>query len=336
MTSTLPTSPLGTTDMHLTRVGLGAWAIGGAGWSFGWGAQEDGDSVRAIARAAELGVNWVDTAGVYGLGHSEVVTGRALKAIPEADRPYVFTKGGLVWDAGHPEARASRVGEPASVRQDIEDSLRRLDVERIDLFQIHWPAEDGHGIDEYWQVLADAVDAGKGRALGLSNHPVALLEQAEEIRHVDSLQPPFNMMRRGAAHDVIPWCHDHGTGVIVYSPMASGVLTGRWTRERAEALPSDDWRHASADHAGEHLDRNLALVERLRPIAERHDVSVGAVAIAWTLAWPGVTGAIVGARSPEQVDGWIDAATLELDAADLAIIGDALGDLGIGDEPTAP
>lgn len=336
MNTSLPTVPFGRTDMAITRVGFGAWAIGGGDWSFGWGAQDDDASVRAIVHAAERGINWVDTAAIYGLGHSEVVTGKALRALPEADRPLVFTKGGLEWSPDDRMKPAARVGDPAIVARHIDDSLTRLRVDRIDLFQMHWPSEDGHPIEEYWQVFADAMAAGKVRAIGLSNHSVPMLEAAEAVAHVDSLQPPFNMLRRDAAADVIPWCEAHGTGVIVYSPMASGVLTGRWSRERAEALPDDDWRRNSGNHAGEHLDRNLELVERLRPIAERLDVTVGALAVAWTLAFPGVTGAIVGARSPEQVDGWIAAADLELGDDDLRAIAEALADLEAGSGPLTP
>lgn len=336
MTTSLPTVPFGGSDMSITRVGFGAWAVGGGGWAFSWGSQKDADSVRAIVHAVEQGINWVDTAAIYGLGHSEVVTAEALKAIPEADRPYVFTKGGLRWDKDNPMTPPDRVGDPDSIRWEVEQSLTRLDLERIDLYQMHWPAEDGHEVDEYWPVFKELMDSGKVRAIGLSNHSVPMLETAEAHAHVHSLQPPFNMLQREAAADVIPWCYAHGTGVIVYSPMASGVLTGTWSEDKARSLEHDDWRRNSADHAGANLERNLTLVDRLRPIAARHDATVGAVAVAWTLTFPGVTGAIVGGRSPEQVDGWVDAGALELTDQDLTEIRSALTELQAGNGPLEP
>ena len=334
--TTLPTVPFGATDMAITRVGFGAWALGGGGWAFSWGPQDDVQSVGAIIYAVERGVNWVDTAAIYGLGHSEVVTARALKALPEADRPYIFTKGGLRWNDADRMAPARRVGDPASIRYEVEQSLRRLDVERIDLYQMHWPGEDGFGVEEYWPVFAELMDAGKLRAIGLSNHVVADLETCEAIRHVNSLQPPFNMLRRGAAAELLPWCARHDTGVIVYSPMGSGILTGAFTREKAASLAEDDWRRGSNDFNGERLDRNLALVDRLRRVADAHGTTPGAVAVAWTLTFPGVSGAIVGARSPEQVDGWLPAAALTLSDGELAAIREALTDLGAGDGPLEP
>ena len=323
MKTPFPTVPLGTTDMAITRVGFGAWAVGGE-WAFGWGQQDDAESVAAIRHAVESGVNWIDTAAVYGLGHSERVVAQALTGLSEADRPYVFTKGGQVWDESDRTQRPRRVGGAASLRREVEASLRRLDVERIDLYQMHWPPNDGATVEDYWPVFLDLVDEGKVRAVGLSNHSVQQLGTAEALGHVDSVQPPLNLIRREAAAEVIPWCAAHGTGVIVYSPMASGLLTGSFTAERAAALDEGDWRRASPDFAGDGLRRNLALVDALRPVAERHDVSVGAVAIAWTLTTPGVTGAIVGARRPAQVDGWLPAAQLALDQRDLEEITTAL------------
>ncbi len=336
MSETLPVVPFGRTDMSITRVGFGAWAIGGGGWAFGWGPQDDEPSIRAIVHAVERGINWVDTAAIYGLGHSEVITAKALKAIPQDDRPYVFTKGGLRWDDADRMAPARRVGDPASIRYEVEQSLRRLEVDRIDLYQMHWPAEDGFTVADYWPVFSELLDAGKVRAIGLSNHFVSHLDTCEAIRHVDSLQPPFNMLRRGSAADVIPWCASHNTGVIVYSPMASGILAGSYTTEKVAALAADDWRRRSDDFRSPALERNLALVERLRPIAEAHGTTVGAIAVAWTLTFPGVTGAIVGARSPEQVDGWLPAATLTLSRDQLASIRLALTELGAGDGPLEP
>jgi aryl-alcohol dehydrogenase-like predicted oxidoreductase len=335
MNHTLTTVPFGQTDMSITRVGFGAWAIGGGGWAFAWGDQDDADSVAAIRHAVESGINWVDTAAVYGLGHSEEVVARALRDLPAADRPYVFTKGGLIWDDADPNKPAQRVGNPASLRREVEASLRRLQVERIDLYQLHWPAEDGTPLEEYWQTFVDLRAEGKIRAAGLSNHGPAQLEAAEQIGHVDSLQPRFSLIHRDHAQETIPWCAAHGTGVIVYSPMASGLLTGSFTAERAARLGDGDWRSRSPDFTGDGLRRNLALADALRPVAERLGVSVGALAVAWTLAFPGVSGAIVGARRPEQVDGWIAAGRLVLDDKDLAEIAAAVETTGAG-EGTGP
>ncbi|MBZ8131920.1 aldo/keto reductase [Afifella sp. IM 167] len=334
--SSLPTRPFGRTDMEITRVGFGAWAIGGPDWAVGWGAQDDSESVAAIRHAVERGINWIDTAAIYGLGHSEEVVRKALAEIPQAERPYVFTKCGLTWDEENPKAMPQRIGAAKSIRGEVEASLKRLGVERIDLYQMHWPAEDGTPVEEYWQTLLDLKAEGKVRAVGLSNHNAAQLETAEKLGHVDTLQPPFSAIKREVAAAELPWCEAHGTGVIVYSPMQSGLLTGRFSRERAEKLPSDDWRSRAAEFTGENLDRNLKLARALEPIAERHSTSVPAVAVAWTLAWPAVTGAIVGARNPGQVDGWLDAATLELSPADIAEIAGAIVATGAGKGPTAP
>lgn len=330
----LPTRSLGTTGMQITRVGFGAWAIGGGDWAYGWGHQEDRDSVAAIRHAIDRGVNWIDTAAVYGLGHSEEVVARALAEIPADRRPFVFTKCGLVWDEADRRAAPRRSGRADSLRREVENSLRRLKVERIDLYQMHWPAEDVP-LDDYWQTLLDLKRQGKVRAVGLSNHSAQQLAIAEKQGHVDTLQPPFSAIRRDVAAAELPWCAQHQTGVIVYSPMQSGLLTGSFTAERAARLPADDWRSKNPEFTGDKLKRNLALVEALRPIAGRHGTTVGAVAVAWTLAWPGVTGAIVGARNPAQVDGWLAAARLELSAADLQAIATALRDTGAGG-PVAP
>ena len=338
MNETLTTVPFGQTDMTITRVGFGAWAIGGGGWTFAWGDQDDDHSVAAIRHAVESGINWVDTAAVYGLGHSEEVVARALRDLPEADRPYVFTKGGLVWDESDRSRAPRRVGSPASLRREVEASLRRLQVERIDLYQLHWPAEDGTPLEEYWQAFLDLRAEGKIRAAGLSNHDGAQLAAAERLGHVDSLQPKFSLIHRDSAAEILPWCAAHGTGVIVYSPMASGLLTGSFTAERAARLGDGDWRSRNPDFTGDGLRRNLALADALRPVAERLGVSTGAVAVAWTLAFPGVSGAIVGARSPEQVDGWIAAGRLLLDDKDLAEIAAAveLTGAGAGTGPARP
>lgn len=335
-TRALPKRRLGRTNMQITRVGFGAWAIGGGDWAVGWGAQDDRDSVTAIRHAVERGINWIDTAAVYGLGHSEEVVRRALADMPASERPYVFTKCGLVWDPKDRQAPPRQVGAPASIRREVEDSLRRLGIEQIDLYQMHWPAEDGTPLEEYWQTLLDLKRAGKVRAVGLSNHNVAQLQAAEALGHVDTLQPPFSAIRRDAGAGVLPWCHAQGTGAIIYSPMQSGLLTGRFRAERARALPKNDWRSRNAEFTGERLQRNLAFADALRPVAARHDTSVATVAVAWTLSWPGVTGAIVGARTPAQVDGWLDAASVELSESDLHEIATALGRTGAGNGPLLP
>jgi aryl-alcohol dehydrogenase-like predicted oxidoreductase len=332
----LPTAPLGTTGMDITRVGFGAWAVGGGGWQFGWGGQEDEQSVAAIRAAVDGGVNWVDTAPVYGLGHSEEVVGRALRDIGETDRPYVFTKCGLVFDRARPQDGPSNVLAPDSIRRELDDSLRRLGVERIDLYQVHWPPHDGTPLADYWGTMQELKREGKVRAVGMSNHDVAALREAEAIGHVDTVQPPFSLIHRGVADDLLPWCAGQGTGAIIYSPMQSGLLTGRMSAERVAQLPDDDWRARHEDFTGDALRRNLAVADALRPIAERHGVPVPAVAVAWTLAWPGVTGAIVGGRSPEQVQGWLPATSLELTIEDLTELASVIGNVGAGEGPSAP
>ena len=337
MSTKLPTRQLGTTDIHITRVGCGAWAIGGGGWAFGWGPQDDDQSLAAMNRALELGVNWIDTAAVYGLGHSEKVVGRLLKKRKGADRPYVFTKCGLVWDPKDPMKDARLVLSPESIRRECEASLRRLGVERIDLYQFHWPDEDsGTSVEESWRMMLQLQTEGKVRAVGVSNFTVSLLRKIEAIQHVDSLQPPFSLIRREAAAAEIPWCRANRTGVIVYSPMQSGILTETFSSERVTRMAPDDWRLRSANFQTPKLERNLAFRDALVPIARRHDTPVSSIAIAWTLGWPGVTGAIVGARSAEQVDGWIGAGTLTLTAQDIDDIALAIERTSAGSGPTRP
>ena len=324
---------LGTTDLEITTVGFGAWAIGGGGWVYGWGPQDDAGSIASIRHAVSLGVNWIDTAAIYGLGHSEEVVGRALREIPASERPFVFTKCGMIPNREKPYDEPARDLRPQSIRREVEASLRRLGVERIDLYQFHWPDGIGTPIEDSWHEMKRLVDEGKVRAVGVSNFDVPLLARAESMRHVDSLQPPFLLVRRDAAADVIPWAAAHGTGVIVYSPMQSGLLTDTFSVKRLAAMADDDWRRRSAQFTEPHLSRNIALRDALRPIAQRHAVTVSAVAVAWTLSCPGVTGAIVGARSPEQVDGWIAAGSLALDAADLAEITGAIERSAAGSGP---
>jgi aryl-alcohol dehydrogenase-like predicted oxidoreductase len=336
MIATLPTRRLGQTDLHLSTVGFGAWAAGGGGWAFGWGPQDDDDSVASIRHAVERGVNWIDTAAVYGLGHSEEVVRRALSEIPAGNRPYIFTKCGMVWDERNPEAPPLQVLRPESIRRECEASLRRLGVERIDLYQFHWPDQTGTPVEDSWEMMTRLIQEGKVAAAGVSNFDVGLLDRCEAIRHVDSLQPPLSLIRRQAAEVEIPWCATHGTGVIGYSPLQSGLLTDQFSPRRLESLAQDDWRRRSADFRQPKLARNLALRDALRPIAHRHETTVSAVAIAWALAWPGVTGAIVGARSPAQVDGWIGAATLDLTLEDLDLIAKAVAQTGAGSGPALP
>ena len=332
----LPTRPLGSSGLDITTVGFGAWAIGGGGWAFGWGPQDDADSLAAMHRALELGINWIDTAAVYGLGHSEELVGRLLRELPSGDRPLVFTKCGLVWDERDRMKEARRVLRPDSIRKECEASLRRLGVERIDLYQFHRPDETGTPVEDSWHAMVRLVEEGKVRAAGVSNFDDALLERCEAIRHVDSLQPPFSLIRRDVAAREIPWCAEHDTGVIVYSPMQTGLLTDSFTAARVAAMAQDDWRRHGPEFQEPNLSRNLALRDALRPIARRHGATISSVAVAWTLAWPGVTAAIVGARTPAQVDGWIGAATLELTAADLDEIAAAIARTGAGTGPTRP
>lgn len=332
--SDLPKRRLGRTDMSITPVGLGAWAIGGGDWAVGWGDQDDSKSIAAIRHAVERGINWIDTAAIYGLGHSEEVVRAALKDMPHSERPLIFTKCGLRWDENNHMAPPQNVGKPESIRAECEASLKRLGVDRIDLYQMHWPAKDGTPIADYWGALLDLKRQGKVRAVGLSNHNVGQLEVAEKIGHVDTLQPPFSAIRREFAANELPWCVAHDTGVIVYSPMQSGLLTGAFTEERAKKLPANDWRSRNAEFTGDKLKANLALAATMKAVGERHGSDAASAAIAWTLAWPGVSGAIVGARSPEQVDGWIDAARLDLTQADLKEIAATIEKTGAGSGPT--
>ncbi|MCI4355068.1 MAG: aldo/keto reductase, partial [Thermoplasmata archaeon] len=276
---------------------------------------------------------WIDTAAIYGLGHSEEIVGRALGEMPASERPFVFTKGGMIPDPRRPYDEPARDLRPESIRREVEASLRRLGIERIDLYQFHWPDGIGTPIEDSWREMERLVDEGKVRAAGVSNFDVTLLERAESVRHVDCLQPPLSLIRRDASADVIPWAAAHRTGVIVYSPMQSGLLTDTFSVRRVTAMAEDDWRRRSAQFTEPNLPRNIALRDALQPIAERHGVTVSAVAIAWTLACPGVTGAIVGARSPVQVDGWIAAGSLDLDAADLAQIAGAVRVTAAGSGP---
>jgi len=336
MNTNLPTRQLGTTDMSITRIGFGAWATGGGDWSYGWGPQDDDESIAAMNRALELGVNWIDTAAIYGLGHSEEVVGRVLAGRGASERPYVFTKCGMVWDESDRMKEPTRTLRPDSIRRECEASLRRLGVERIDLYQFHWPDEHSTPIEDSWRTMVRLVEEGKVSAIGVSNFDYELLEECEAIRHVDSLQPPFSLIRRSTGETEIPWCKAHRTGVICYSPLQSGILTDTFSADRVAKMSAGDWRRRSANFQSPRLEKNLALRDALKPIAKRHDTTVSSIAIAWVNAWPGVTGAIVGARSAAQVDGWIDAARLTLGEADMDEIARVIEQTGAGQGPTRP
>ena len=315
------TRRLGSTDLELTVVGLGTWAIGGAGYAHGWGAQDDDESIATIRRALDLGINWIDTAAVYGLGRSEEVVGRAIEG--HRDEVLIATKCGLVWKEGETDVVGRLQAE--SVREEVEASLRRLNVDTIDLYLIHWPNPDGE-IEEGWGTIADLVREGKVRYGGVSNFSVSQLERAQAIHPVACLQPPYNMLRRGVEAGLLPFCAANGIGVVAYSPMAAGLLTGKFTKERAAALPEDDWRKNSDDHRGSRLSANPALVEKLKPIAERNGRSLAELAIAWVLRRPEVTSAIVGARRPDQIEETARAADWVLSDEDAVEIEEALAE----------
>lgn len=318
----MQTRQLGTTDLHITPIGFGAWAIGGPDYAFGWGPQDDADSIAAIHRAIDTGINWIDTAPVYGLGRSERVVAQALKSVGSSRRPYVFTKCSLIWND---QRTISHSLKAASLRREVDDSLRRLETDVIDLYQIHWsktwgfegPAPD---IEEGWSTLAALQKEGKVRHIAVSNFDVPEMERVRPIATIASLQPPYSMLRRGIEREILPYCLAHRIGVIVYSPMAAGILSGAMTRERAASLPSDDWRSKNPEYQEPKLSRNLALVEALRTIGARDGTSPGAIAIAWTLRQPAVTAAIVGFRNAGQVGGLLPAAGLRLSAEDIAEI----------------
>ncbi|HUH80291.1 MAG TPA: aldo/keto reductase [Solirubrobacteraceae bacterium] len=310
----MKTIQLGRTGMEITRLGFGAWAIGGGGWEFGWGPQADEQSLGAIQRALELGVNWIDTAAAYGFGHSEEVVGRALRGL--AAPPYVFTKCSLLEGPG---GRVVHNLQRDSIMREAHASLQRLGVQAIDLYQIHWP-DPPEEIEEGWAALAELKQEGLVRHIGVSNFDVDQLRRIQQIAPVETLQPQYSLIERDAERDLLPFAEREGTGVIVYSPMGSGMLTGAMTRERAQGLPADDWRRRDPRFNEPQLSENLALVERLARVAERHQVSPGAAAVAWTLANPAVDGAIVGFRSAEQVDPVLAAADLHLSAGDLGEI----------------
>lgn len=327
----IPRAPLGSSGVEISKVGLGAWAIGGPGWLFGLGPQADGDSVETIVRAVEAGCNWIDTAPAYGLGHSEEVIARALRTLPEHERPYVFTKCAISWDENWTQ---SRVWAPEALRRDAEDSLRRLGVERIDLLQIHWPGEDAATVEEAWGAMSGLVEQGKVRWIGVSNFDTDLLDRCETIHHVDTIQPALSLIAREAASDVIPWALAHRTGVLIYSPLQTGLLSGTFSRERLEQLDEADGRRRMPGFMEPELSRNLELANRLAQLAQRVGCTLAELAIAWTLAVPGVSGAIVGARRPDQLGGCIGGAALELPETVLDEIAAIIVETGAGRGPT--
>jgi len=334
--------------------------IAGQNWRYGWGKQDDKDSIATVRHAFERGVNWIDGAAIGALGHGEEVLAEAVSVYPEHDRPFVFTKVGLLPDPQDPSRSPVRNMTRASVRKQVEDSLRRLKTERIDNYQVHFPAEEGGpleagsegdraigrvgrdeveiipgvAVEDYWGYLSELRDEGKVRALGLANHSAEQLERCSRVSHVDSMQPPFSAIVRQTVAE-IEMSVKVGTACTIYSPMQSGLLTGFFTAERAAALPDNDWRKYHADFTV-NLEKNLALAEAMRPVAERHGVMVGQVAIAWTLGWPGVSGALVGARTPEQLDGWVTATDVVLTDQDYDEIAAAIWRIGVGEGPLRP
>jgi aryl-alcohol dehydrogenase-like predicted oxidoreductase len=314
-TSTLSaTRTLGNSDLQLTAIGFGAWAIGGGNWEFAWGHQDDDDSVAAIERALDLGINWIDTAAIYGLGHSEEIVAKAVAG--RSQKPYIFTKCSMRW---HADRSIYRSLSGKSIQEELEASLRRLRVDTIDLYQIHWPNPENE-IEEGWETMARLKEQGKVRYIGVSNFNVAQMERVRKIAPITSLQPPYSLLNRNVEPETLPYCLEHGIGVINYSPMSSGLLTGKMTAERIKKLPQDDWRRKAAQFNEPKLSRNLKLVELLREIGSSHGVEPGVVAVAWTLHHPAITAAIVGARRPDQVDGTVEAANFRLSDAEFARI----------------
>jgi len=310
----MDTKRLGNSDLDIAPIGFGAWAIGGSGWAFAWGAQDDGDSIAAIRRALDLGINWIDTAAAYGLGHSEEIVARALAGV--RSRPYVFTKCSLPWNERREIVQCLKAD---SIRRECEASLRRLKVDTIDLYQIHWPLPD-EDVEEGWTTLARLREEGKVRHIGVSNFTVAQMRRAQAIAPITSLQPPYSLLHREIEDEILPFAAAEGIGVIAYSPMGSGLLTGAMTRERVAGLPADDWRRNHRDFREPLLARNLRLVEVLRAIGGRRGRTPGEVAVAWVLRHSAVTGAIVGARRPDQVTGIAGAAQFRLGPNEIAEI----------------
>jgi aryl-alcohol dehydrogenase-like predicted oxidoreductase len=310
----MQTRRLGNSDLDITRVGFGAWALGGGGWAFAWGPQDDADSVAAIRAAVDAGMNWIDTAAVYGLGHSEEVVGRAVAGLTK--KPYVFTKCARIWNENGEIGKSLKAD---SIRRECEASLKRLKLDVIDLYQMHWPEPD-EDVEEGWAAMAQLQKEGKVRWIGVSNFNVAQMKRAQAVAPITSLQPPYSMLVRGIEDDILQYCREQDVGVIVYSPMRNGLLSGAMTAERVAALPADDWRRRNPDFQEPRLSRNLRLAELLKAIAARHGRTAGEVAIAWTLRHPAVTAAIVGLRRPEQVGGVAAATDVRLSDGEMTEI----------------
>ncbi len=308
------TRALGNSDLKITPIGIGAWAMGGPGYRFAWGSQDDAESIAAIRHGLELGINWIDTAAVYGLGHSEEVVGRAIKGL--STQPYIFSKCERIWDEA---GEISKSLKPDSIRREVEASLRRLQIDRIDLYQIHWP-EPEEDLEEGWSTLVDLQKEGKVRQIGVCNFNVQQLERIQTIAPVTSLQPPYSLLRRGIEAEILPYAAEASMGVIAYSPMASGLLTGKMTVERASNLSESDWRSRSDEFRDPKLSQNLRVASKLEDVGKRHGRTAGEVAISWTLRDPAVTGSIVGVRSPEQVDGIIGAGEFRLSLEEISEI----------------
>jgi aryl-alcohol dehydrogenase-like predicted oxidoreductase len=321
----METRKLGESDLEITPIGFGAWAIGGGDWAFGWGPQDDTESIKTIEHAVNSGINWIDTAAVYGLGRSERVVAAALKNLGSSRRPYVFTKCSMVWDD---DRQVSHSLKRESILREVEGSLQRLETDDIDLYQIHWPRrtpdDPDTDIEEAWQTLIELKEQGKVRNIGVSNFDVDQLERISAIEKPISLQPPYSALRRDIEAEILPYCEEHNIGTIVYSPMQSGLLSGKMTRERIEELPEDDWRPRSPYFQEPMLTKNLWIADLLKLIGGGHGLSAGAAAIAWTLRNPSVTGAIVGARRPDQIDDIIGAADFQLSGPELALLEDQL------------
>lgn len=309
---------------RLSRVGLGAWAFGGVGWGY----QDDSDSIAVIHQATELGVNWIDTAAVYGGGHAEQIVGKALARLPPADRPLVFTKGGVKIDPGI--GTTYRDLTPSSLRAECHASLRRLGVDRIDLYQLHWPIDDNSAVESAWRTLNELRVEGKIRWVGVSNFDVATLERCARVHPIESVQAPLSLLERRSCEHILPWTAARGVPLLAYSPLESGLLSGRFSRERLAALSIDDWRRRRPQFQTPHVDRTLHLVELLRPIAQEAGISLIELAIAWALSWPSVTGAIVGARHPRHLEGWIGAQSITLSTDLLERIAAALSETRAG------
>jgi aryl-alcohol dehydrogenase-like predicted oxidoreductase len=328
---------LGSRGPLLSPVGIGAWAMGGSGWSFGWGPQSDAESIAALRRAFDSGSNWVDTAPIYGLGHSEEVVGKAVRSVTQDPSPLIFTKCGVRWDPSQPmKAPLDGVLEPASIRRECEESLRRLGVDHIDLYQFHWPDITGVPVEDSWAEMVRLKEEGKVRWLGVCNFHPDLLEKIEAVHHVDSLQNPFSLIRRSAATEDLAWCRANDTGFLCYSPLQTGILTESFSAASVAALAEDDWRRRGEEFRSPRLERNLSLRDALKTIAVRRGTTVAAIAIAWLLAWPGVTAAIVGARRPGQVDEWVSASSVRLSPDDLDAIRLAINDTSAGIGPDRP